>query len=71
MDANLMEYVNKRIEELTAYKSETLQSLKKVTKTVEELNATEEKEISEKKMTYYFATGASAELQELKRVLNS
>jgi hypothetical protein len=69
--ANLNEYVNKRIEELTAFKSETLKSLKDVTKTVEELSLEEEKGILENKMKYYSATGALAELEDLKRVLNS
>lgn len=71
MIPNVNEYVNKRIEELTAIKSDTLQSLKAVTKTVEELSIEEEKAILENKMKYYFATGALAELEELNKVLNS
>lgn len=71
MTVNLNEYVNKRIEELTAFKSETLKTLKNVTKTVEELSLNEEKEILENKMKYYSATGALSELEELRRVLNS
>jgi hypothetical protein len=67
---NLNEYVNKRMEELKVAKSEILKSLKDVTKTKEELSLEDEKEILEKKMKFYSATGALAELEELKRVLN-
>jgi cell shape-determining protein MreC len=67
---NLNEYVNKRIEELTAFKSETLKSLKDTTKTVEELSLEEEKAILENKMKYYSASGALAELEGIKKVLD-
>ena len=68
---HLNEYVNKRIEELTIYKSEILKSLKDVTNTIEKVSLEEEKEILENKMRFYSATGALAELQELKKVLNT
>lgn len=71
MTLNLNEYVNKRIEEITGYKSEILQSLKEVTKTVEELSLEEEKVILENKMKFYSAAGALAELERLKKVLNT
>ncbi|WP_186579498.1 hypothetical protein [Aquibacillus kalidii] len=67
MDLN--EYINTRIEELIVLKSETLQSLKDVTKTVEELSLEEEKAIVENKMKYYSASGALAELEELKKLI--
>ena len=70
MKVNLNEYVNKRIEELTEIKSASFNSLKIVTKTTVELTAGEEKEILEKKMNYYLAAGALAEMEELKRALN-
>lgn len=71
MILNLNEYVNKRIEELTVYKSEILKLLKDVNKTLEELSLEEQKEILENKMKYYSATGALAELEGLKKVLNT
>lgn len=69
MTMDLLAYINKRIEELTAFKSEMLDSLKDVTKTVGELNAEEEKELLEKKMKFYSASGALAELEELKKLV--
>ncbi|MBB6446712.1 hypothetical protein [Bacillus benzoevorans] len=71
MTVKLLEYVNKRIEELTAFKSETLKSLQDVTKTINELSLEEEKDILENKMKFYSASGALEELEELKRVINS
>lgn len=71
VEINLNEYVKKRIEELTEIKSASFNSLKSVTKTIAELTLEEEKEILEKKMNYYLAAGALAEMEELKRVLNS
>ena len=71
MSVDLNGYVNKRIEELTARKTELFDSLKAVTKTVEELNGEERKEILEQKMEFYLAWGALAELNELKKVINS
>lgn len=71
MTIHLNEYVNKRIEELTIFKSEILRSLKGVTKTIEKVSLEEEKEILENKMKFYSATGALAELEELKKVLNT
>jgi prefoldin subunit 5 len=71
MTVRLLEYVNKRIEELTNFKSETLKSLQDVTKTINELSLEEEKEIVENKMKFYSASGALEELEELKRVINS
>lgn len=71
MTVRLLEYVNKRIEELTNFKSETLKSLQDVTKTINKLSLEEEKEILENKMKFYSASGALEELEELKRVINS
>ncbi len=71
MADKFLDYVNQRIEEVTAYKSETLKSLKDVTKTINELSLEEEKEILENKMKFYSASGALEELDELKKRLNS
>ena len=70
MAVNLNEYVNKRIGDLTAFKSETLKLLKDTTKTVGELSLEEKKAIFENKMKYYSASGALAELEEIKKVLD-
>ncbi|MEH7352582.1 hypothetical protein V7150_03285 [Neobacillus drentensis] len=70
MNDHVLDYVNKRIEELTICKTDTFNSLKSVTKTTAELFVEEEKGILEKKMNYYLAAGALAEMEELKRVLN-
>ncbi|MFK9090840.1 hypothetical protein [Bacillus salipaludis] len=61
----MIEYVNKRIEELTVVKTDTFNALKQAEQIVQE-----EKEILEIKMKYYLAAGALAEMEELKRVLN-
>jgi hypothetical protein len=53
----LLEYVNKRMEELTAVKAETLKSLIDVTKEKNELRLEVEKEILESKMKFYLASG--------------
>lgn len=66
---NLIEYVNRRIEELTTFKSEILRTLQDVTKKVQELSIEEEKSILENKMKYYSASGALAELEKLKKIL--
>lgn len=42
-----------------------------MTKPIEELSLEEEKELLEKKIHFYLAAGALAELEELKKVLNS
>lgn len=70
MAVNLHDYINKRIEELTEFKSETFNSLKDMTKTVEELSFDEGKAILENKMKYYSASGALEELEKLKKILN-
>jgi hypothetical protein len=70
VSVDLNEYLKKRIEELTTFKSETLNSLKDISKTVEELSFEEGNEILEKQMKFYIATGALAELKEVKRALS-
>lgn len=71
MDFNLNDYLNKRIEKVTAVKQETYNALINVTKTIAELNIDEEKEILANKMKYFSAVGALSELEELKRLLNN
>ncbi|NPC93619.1 hypothetical protein HOO54_15605 [Bacillus sp. WMMC1349] len=70
MVVELNKYINERIKKLTACKLETLKLLKVTVKTEEKLNLDAEKDLLDKKMKYYIATGALAELEELKRVLN-
>ncbi|MDA7027130.1 hypothetical protein PJ311_10975 [Bacillus sp. CLL-7-23] len=70
MVVELNQYINERIKELTACKLETLKLLKDTAKTGDEINLDEEKDLLNKKMQYYIATGALAELEELKKVLN-
>ncbi len=71
VDFNLNDYLNKRIEKVTAVKQETYNALINVTKTIAELNIDEEKEILANKMKYFSAVGALSELEELKRLLNN
>ncbi|WP_057775656.1 hypothetical protein [Cytobacillus dafuensis] len=70
MNVNLNDYVNKRIGELTAFKAETLDSIKSVLEKISELSTEDEKELLVKKMEYYTAAGALAELEKLKKVLS-
>ncbi|WML29214.1 hypothetical protein RCG24_14590 [Neobacillus sp. OS1-32] len=70
MTVNLTEYVNKRIEELKSFKSETFGLLKDMEITFDKLSEEEERELLENKMKYYSASGALMELEQLKKVLN-
>jgi hypothetical protein len=67
---NIEEYVNNRMKEHSKLKTETLNWLSNVTKTVSELTKDEEMEILEKKMIYYSVSGALEELVRLKRFLD-
>lgn len=69
MTVNLAEYVNKRIEELASFKSDTFELLKDMDKTFDKLSEDEQRELLENKMKYYSASGALSELEQLKKVL--
>ncbi|PLR96872.1 hypothetical protein [Bacillus sp. T33-2] len=67
---DLTAYIDRRIDELSSYKEETLESFSSITKTVDKLDIREDKEIYEKKMLFYIATGAMAELMKLRKLMN-
>ncbi|SDZ42479.1 hypothetical protein SAMN05421736_112101 [Evansella caseinilytica] len=68
MDNQLLDYVGKRIESQAAAKQSAFEALEQVNRAADKQTSREE-EIMEKKMAYYLACGALAELLELKSKL--